>query len=344
MRISSLFIFFLTSFLLVAEFSIAQDGAENISIISDRSWGLVSVPYNFAHAGWALDGTSALTRVEGLSAGLKINACLDERFDPFKGKQAVASYHGFSWKAEEDLLSFVNQNEAVLIADIANDLGKSFAELKAANPHLTQNILPKGASLYGFSWQPSQETWSALTLAYKNYRQDLVEQYEKRKRQTISFLPDPETHEAITYTVQSGDFLGRISDKMGVGLSDLRKWNQLRDNTIYPGQELIVWLPLKKVAAMQEATSTSADSSKEKEKFPGEEAPVNAANTNSKFINYEVKAGDTLWSIARQFPGVSADNIQTWNAVSGVIKPGETLKINTDAISDYSPEKYPSTL
>jgi membrane-bound lytic murein transglycosylase D len=57
-----------------------------------------------------------------------------------------------------------------------------------------------------------------------------------------------------------------------------------------------------------------------------------------------VKPGDTLWGIANKFPGVSAENIKTWNKVDALIKAGERLKINTQTITDYSPDKYPSTL
>jgi len=63
-----------------------------------------------------------------------------------------------------------------------------------------------------------------------------------------------------------------------------------------------------------------------------------------EYITYEVKPGDTLWGIANKFPGVSAENIKTWNKVDALIKAGERLKINTQTITDYSPDKYPSTL
>jgi membrane-bound lytic murein transglycosylase D len=64
----------------------------------------------------------------------------------------------------------------------------------------------------------------------------------------------------------------------------------------------------------------------------------------ASYITYEVKDGDTLWGIAQRFPGVSADNIKSWNEIDELIKAGEKLRINTQTISDYSPDKYPSTL
>lgn len=43
-----------------------------------------------------------------------------------------------------------------------------------------------------------------------------------------------------TYTVRSGDSLGRIAQKQGCSVSDLKSWNNLRGSTIYPGQKLKV--------------------------------------------------------------------------------------------------------
>ena len=62
---------------------------------------------------------------------------------------------------------------------------------------------------------------------------------------------------------------------------------------------------------------------------------------DGSFLTYEVKPGDTLWSIAQKFPGVSADNLKSYNKMDVLIKAGEQLKIPTQMITDYSPEKYP---
>jgi len=46
-----------------------------------------------------------------------------------------------------------------------------------------------------------------------------------------------------TYTVKKGDSLQRIAGITGVSVSELKSWNQLRNNTITPGQKLTLKQP-----------------------------------------------------------------------------------------------------
>ena len=43
-----------------------------------------------------------------------------------------------------------------------------------------------------------------------------------------------------SYTVRSGDSLGRISKRFGVSIGDLMAWNKLGSTVIHPGQALRV--------------------------------------------------------------------------------------------------------
>lgn len=50
---------------------------------------------------------------------------------------------------------------------------------------------------------------------------------------------------------------------------------------------------------------------------------------NSKQHDYYVKRGDSLYSIAKKYPGVSIADLKKWNDIRGeAIKPGMKLKIN----------------
>lgn len=131
--------------------------------------------------------------------------------------------------------------------------------------------------------------------------QEEVEEAEK---------PMPKLYEQpgkIRYRVKRGDFLGKIAERYGVGVSQIRSWNGMRSNTVKVGQNLIIY---PKKSAQDIASNTPAQT-----------------NTSSD-KTYTVRNGDSLWSISQKFPGVSVQNIKKWNDISGTnLKPGTKLKI-----------------
>ena len=122
--------------------------------------------------------------------------------------------------------------------------------------------------------------------------------------------------ENVEYIVKKGDNLGTISKKFGSSLDDLKQWNNLQDNTIALGSSLIV--------AKSEMTIENKEPSetfKKKDNL--------ASVSKSKDINYYVKKGDSLYSIAKKYPGVSISDIKKWNDLRAEdLKPGMKLKIN----------------
>lgn len=122
--------------------------------------------------------------------------------------------------------------------------------------------------------------------------------------------------ENVEYIVKKGDNLGTISKKFGSSLDDLKQWNNLQDNTIALGSNLIV--------AKSEMTIENKEPSetfKKKDNL--------ASVSKSKDINYYVKKGDSLYSIAKKYPGVSISDIKKWNDLRAEdLKPGMKLKIN----------------
>ena len=114
--------------------------------------------------------------------------------------------------------------------------------------------------------------------------------------------------QSVTYRVRSGDYLGKIASRYGVGVSQIKRWNNLRSNNLRIGQRLSLY-PSKPMA-----TNPSKESSK------------SVVSSGEK--KYVVQRGDSLWKIARKFPGVSAENLKVWNDISGTkLKPGMTLVI-----------------
>lgn len=315
--------------------------------LEEYQWRVLRVPGTFEPAGWESEEAPALTRVQAVRMGLVVNEKLDERFDPFKGKRAALNYYGIEVD-EKTMPHWSTTKGNILLADLAKETGLPLRVLENANPHLRRDVLPKGAWFYGVALDLEEVVVEELAAHQETYESELIAQYDRRRKQVLSFMPDPNTYEVITYTVRSGDYLGRISSKTGASVADIQKWNRLRGNTIYAGQKLTVWVPKsasKTIAAAVEAPKPA------EEKKPvavaaekTEATPAMATLNTEDFILYRVKDGDTLWGIAQQFPGVSPDNIKSWNKVDELIKAGQQLKIDKQTISDYSPDKYPSTL
>ena len=300
--------------------------------LQEPSWSLKGEAGSFAPAGWSHDEVPALTRVQAVRMQLEVNTLVDERFDPVKGKNAASKFYAFG----EDMLeadALIIESGSVLLEDLAAAADLPLRVIEENNPHLLRDVLPKGASIYGLGIALTAMDALAMVERQELYTANLRTQYEKRRKQVLSFMPDPTTHSASTYVVRSGDYLGRISSRTGASVSDIRKWNKLKGNTIYPGQKLTVWMPKGK--EVQPEKVAVAPKKEEKKEL------ATKSTEDGSFLTYEVKPGDTLWSIAQKFPGVSADNLKSYNKMDALIKAGEQLKIPTQMITDYSPEKYP---
>jgi LysM repeat protein len=320
--------------LLLLPFGVLAEVAVDTTEISigATTWSLKGEAGSFAPAGWSHDEVPALTRVQAVRMQLEVNTLVDERFDPVKGKNAAVKFYASEaelYKAD----ALVIESGAVLLEDLAQAADIPLRVIEENNPHLLRDVLPKGASIYGLGIALTAMDALAMVERQESYTANLKTQYEKRRKQVLSFMPDPTTHSASTYVVRSGDYLGRISSRTGASVSDIRKWNKLKGNTIYPGQKLTVWMPKGK--EVQPEKVAVAPKKEEKKEF------ATASTTDGSFLTYEVKPGDTLWSIAQKFPGVSADNLKSYNKMDELIKAGEKLKIPTQMITDYSPEKYP---
>jgi len=143
--------------------------------------------------------------------------------------------------------------------------------------------------------------------------------------------------EKILYTVKSGDNLGFISEWFHVRINDLRYWNNIPRNMIRVGQKLAIYVPKNQADFYAGVNSMTFN---QKQQFARTKPVANAVASSSsssqieydsEFVYYTVRSGDSLWSIARQFPGVSnTDIIKLNNMTNGnKIKPGQKLKIQT---------------
>lgn len=112
---------------------------------------------------------------------------------------------------------------------------------------------------------------------------------------------------AKVYTVVKGDSLWRIANNNKVTIANLKAWNNIKSDLIYPGQKL-------KVSA---GSTTNTNTAKPSTNNP----------SNSTVKTYTVKKGDSLWAISRQYK-TTVDNIKSWNKLtSNMIHVGQKLTI-----------------
>lgn len=112
----------------------------------------------------------------------------------------------------------------------------------------------------------------------------------------IPYVPKGRTQTAAgtIHKVQPKETLFSISRMYGVSIDEVKAWNNLKDNALSVGQDILI----KKESARQEAKMT-----------------------------HTVAAGETLYSIARQY-NVTVDQIKQWNNLtSNDLKLSQTLYV-----------------
>lgn len=155
---------------------------------------------------------------------------------------------------------------------------------------------------------------------WNNLQDNTIKLESKLKVSEITFSEEkePVTQKSeirnVEYIVQKGDNLGTIAKKNNVAISDLKIWNELDDDNINLGDKLIVGKKL-----MMDISHAAVEKPSRKEK----------AAASEQDDHYYVKKGDSLFSIARKYPGVSVSDIKRWNRINGnSLKPGMRLKIS----------------
>jgi membrane-bound lytic murein transglycosylase D len=141
---------------------------------------------------------------------------------------------------------------------------------------------------------------------------------------------EPENRrEKITHTVQTGENVYIIANLYGVTVQNLRHWNGLKGSRVPKGRKLSVYIDnggLTYTAGSNRRTTEPTDV-KEPVKTTAN-ATNTAAEKKQNYISYKVKSGDSLYAIAKKYPGTSVKKIQDANGLTdGRLRIGQVLKI-----------------
>ena len=143
---------------------------------------------------------------------------------------------------------------------------------------------------------------------------------------------DTDGKKKITYTVKSGDNTRAVANKFKISTSLLAEWNHIRHNRIKVGQKLTIYLEDKSAIAALGTKKAKSDSLKANTTSTVQkplESITGPLSFNEEFTFYTVRRGDSLYTIAKQFAGVSDTEIKLLNNIKNAkgLVVGQKLKI-----------------
>ena len=136
----------------------------------------------------------------------------------------------------------------------------------------------------------------------------------------IKKIKDGGDGERIVHRVRSGEVLGKIAIRYRVSVSQIKRWNNLRSDNIRIGQRLVIY----RGGTAPASTASTASAKQEARPNPAGKSTV---PMDADYTVYTVKSGDSLYLIAKDYPGVSAQNIMDFNGIGSKIKPGMKIRI-----------------
>jgi membrane-bound lytic murein transglycosylase D len=178
------------------------------------------------------------------------------------------------------------------LAIVAKELGCTLKELKDLNPELLRRFTPPNVKKYTLKIPAG--TKEKFLLAYDS-------------------MPSPKETSWVRHKIKRGETVSSIAAKYGVSQYAIFGANNLtRTSKIYAGKELIVPVPLDR---------DYSSSSRRKNR-----------TYKAKNSIYTVRAGDTMWDIARAF-GTTVDALRRINYIErgSRIYVGQKLKIPSSA-------------
>ena len=197
---------------------------------------------------------------------------------------------------------------------ISDVVGVPIEEIETLNPQYFNDIIPGDNHSYILRLPSS---WTGAFLAAEpdslyGYKRDSL--LSSRVIRDVQNSGSKAAQGRIAYRVRSGDYLGKIAGRYGVSVSQLKRWNNLRSSNIRAGQTLYIYGASPKAAAAAASSQQPSSSG--------------SGRTYTIGSYYTVKSGDSLYNIAKLYPGVSAENIKEANGLkSDRIRPGQELKI-----------------
>lgn len=243
------------------------------------------------------------------------------RVKPGTDLLGLARSMGMDWKVFRELNPSFRKQEAPpsrsVFVDVPGDL------VAKAEEYLKRPVAPKKIEVASYRVRPG-DTWWSVAKKHGVAVNDLQAANTVKKLsvgQTLRIpgagAPAAAAEVADTrawaakranYAIRQGDTVWSIARQFDTDPATLLKANGLHKNAILKvGQKIFV---------------PDAGTAEQKT------AKVQADSVRKEMVNYQVRAGDNLWSIARRF-GVTPDDLREWNklAANAQLRPGDQIKV-----------------
>jgi membrane-bound lytic murein transglycosylase D len=229
-------------------------------------------------------------------------------------------------------------------AQISNLLDIPIEQLQALNPSYKRNVIPNYAGKNHYLTLPSCKVAVFTSNEDKIYA---FIQYEMDKREKINdgrksnFIKDSAATALASntkvkyYKVKRGDNLGDIAKRNDVAVSDLKKWNRLKGNSVAAGKSLKIIIEKDSDSSSVQLASNNEKNKalivKDNTSIASKENKVAVDKTDTLVANaknfYIVQKGDNLNTIAKKYNTTVAE-IKEWNHLTSPnIKLGASLQV-----------------
>jgi membrane-bound lytic murein transglycosylase D len=225
-------------------------------------------------------------------------------------------------------------NDNLHLKQVAEVLDIPLKALRDLNPQYKLDIIPAKGTEFGLTL-PMEFTGKFIDLqdsifSYKDSIYFSADNMIRNPQRSYYIPPAPTNRDKLVYTVKSGDNLGFIAEWYNVRASEIRYWNNIRGNMIRVGQKLNIYVPKGSAAKYADINKLSFA---EKQRRIGKKVSTSQKSrsqiSNDNYVYYKVGSGDTIWEIAKKYPGVTETEIlQLNNMTSGrSLKAGQYIKI-----------------
>lgn len=234
-------------------------------------------------------------------------------------------------------------NSYLNFEQIAANLNIPIQEIRQLNPQYKRDIIPaKPDKPYVLKLpvdkiSPFIDNQTQI-LAYNRDKYFPNNQIALIKEDHGSSRYNTEGKKKTIYVVKQGDNPGLIASKFRVTASNLCEWNNIRHNRIRVGQKLAIYS--NKTVRLDKVEPPVANTDSHKAQTTSKIAPQvlqtkSAENAlHGEYTLYTVRSGDSLYTIAKQFTGVSDVEIKLLNKIKNAksLIVGQKLKIPIKSI------------